>query len=49
MWWSSKCGRIASSFGRPAKISGPSHENPNDVLSRPIEELGIESLEDPLA
>jgi hypothetical protein len=26
----------------------PSHVNPQDVLSRPIEELGIESLDDPL-
>jgi membrane-bound serine protease (ClpP class) len=34
---------------RPAgKDQRPSHENPNDVLSRPIEELGIESLDDPL-
>ena len=35
---------------RPAgKDQRPSHVNPNDVLSRPIEELGIESLDDPLA
>jgi membrane-bound serine protease (ClpP class) len=35
---------------RPAgKDQRPSHENPNDVLSRPIEELGIESLDEPLA
>jgi membrane-bound ClpP family serine protease len=35
---------------RPAaKDQRPSHQNPNDVLSRPIEELGIDSLEDPLA
>jgi membrane-bound ClpP family serine protease len=35
---------------RPAgKDQRPTHENPNDVLSRPIEELGIESLDDPLA
>jgi membrane-bound serine protease (ClpP class) len=35
---------------RPAgKDQRPSHENPNDLLSRPIEELGIESLDDPLA
>jgi hypothetical protein len=35
---------------RPAgKDQRPSHQNPNDVLSRPIDELGIESLEDPLA
>jgi membrane-bound serine protease (ClpP class) len=35
---------------RPAgKDQRPSHQNPNDLLSRPIEELGIESLEDPLA
>jgi membrane-bound ClpP family serine protease len=27
----------------------PSHVNPQDLLSRPIEELGIESLDDPLA
>jgi membrane-bound ClpP family serine protease len=27
----------------------PSHSNPKDILSRPIEELGIESLDDPLA
>jgi membrane-bound serine protease (ClpP class) len=35
---------------RPAgKDQRPSHQNPNDLLSRPIEELGIESLDDPLA
>jgi membrane-bound ClpP family serine protease len=35
---------------RPAgKDQRPSHPNPNDVLSRSIEELGIDSLEDPLA
>ena len=35
---------------RPAgKDQRPSHVNPNDLLSRPIEELGIESLDDPLA
>jgi membrane-bound serine protease (ClpP class) len=35
---------------RPAgKDQRPTHENPSDVLSRPIEELGIESLDDPLA
>lgn len=35
---------------RPAgKEQRPSHVNPKDVLSRPIEELGIESLDDPLA
>lgn len=35
---------------RPAgKDQRPSHQNPNDVLSRPIDELGIESLDDPLA
>jgi hypothetical protein len=35
---------------RPAgKDQRPSHENPKDLLSRPIEELGIESLDDPLA
>jgi membrane-bound ClpP family serine protease len=34
---------------RPAgKDQRPSHQNPNDLLSRPIDELGIESL-DPLA
>jgi membrane-bound serine protease (ClpP class) len=34
---------------RPAgKDQRPSHENPNDLLSRPIEELGIESLDEPL-
>jgi membrane-bound serine protease (ClpP class) len=35
---------------RPAgRDQRPSHQNPNDLLSRPIDELGIESLEDPLA
>jgi membrane-bound serine protease (ClpP class) len=35
---------------RPAgKDQRPSHENPSDLLSRPIDELGIESLEDPLS
>ena len=35
---------------RPAgKDQRPSHINPDDVLSRPIEELGIDSLEDPMA
>jgi membrane-bound serine protease (ClpP class) len=35
---------------RPAgKDQRPSHVNPNDLLSRPIEELGIDSLDDPLA
>jgi membrane protein implicated in regulation of membrane protease activity len=35
---------------RPAgKDQRPSHENPSDLLSRPIDELGIESLDDPLA
>jgi membrane-bound ClpP family serine protease len=35
---------------RPAgKDQRPSHENSNDLLSRPIDELGIESLDDPLA
>jgi membrane-bound ClpP family serine protease len=35
---------------RPAgKDQRPSHQNPNDLLSQPIDELGIESLEDPLA
>ncbi len=35
---------------RPAaKNQRPHHQNGNDLLSRPIEELGIESLEDPLA
>lgn len=35
---------------RPAgKDQRPSHQNPNDMLSRPIDELGIESLDDPLA
>lgn len=35
---------------RPAgKDQRPRQENPNDLLKRPIEELGLESLEDPLA
>ncbi len=35
---------------RPAgKDQRPSRQNPNDLLSRPIDELGIESLDDPLA
>lgn len=35
---------------RPAgKDQRPTHQNPNDLLSRPIDELGIESLDDPLA
>lgn len=35
---------------RPAgKDQRPSHQNPKDMLSRPIDELGIESLDDPLA
>ncbi len=35
---------------RPAaKDQRPSHQDPKDLLSRPIDELGIESLEDPLA
>jgi membrane-bound serine protease (ClpP class) len=35
---------------RPAgKDQRPTHQNPNDMLSRPIDELGIESLDDPLA
>jgi membrane-bound ClpP family serine protease len=35
---------------RPAKEGErPSHTKPGDMLSRPIEELGIESLDDPLA
>jgi membrane-bound serine protease (ClpP class) len=35
---------------RPAsKDQRPGHQNPNDLLSRPIDELGIESLDDPLA
>ena len=45
----SRCGRIAWSCGPAGKDQRPSHQNPNDVLSRPIEELGIESLDDPLA
>src|SRR4051812_11932541 len=31
------------------KDQRPSHTNPKDILSRPIDELGIESLDDPLA
>lgn len=27
----------------------PGHENPDDLLTRPIEDLGIDSLDDPLA
>ena len=35
---------------RPAgKDQRPGHQNPSDLLSRPIEELGIEPLDDPLA
>lgn len=35
---------------RPAKEGErPSHTKPGDLLSRPIEELGIDSLDDPLA
>jgi membrane-bound ClpP family serine protease len=35
---------------RPAaKDQRPSHQHPSDVLSRPIEELGIDALEDPLS
>ena len=35
---------------RPAgKDQRPSHQNPDDVLSRPIEELGIDALDEPLA
>jgi membrane-bound ClpP family serine protease len=35
---------------RPAgKDQRPGHQNPNDLLARPIDELGIESLDDPLA
>jgi len=35
---------------RPAgKDQRPGHQNPNDILARPIDELGIESLDDPLA
>jgi membrane-bound ClpP family serine protease len=35
---------------RPAgKDERPGQTNPKDILSRPIEELGIESLDDPLA
>jgi membrane-bound serine protease (ClpP class) len=35
---------------RPAgKDQRPGQENPSDLLSRPIEELGIDSLEDPLS
>lgn len=34
---------------RPAgKDQRPGHQNPNDLLSRPIDELGIEPLDDPL-
>jgi len=32
-----------------AKDQRPGHVDPNDVLSRPIDELGIDSLEDPLS
>ena len=31
------------------KDQRPSHPNPKDILSRPIDELGIESLDDPMA
>ena len=35
---------------RPAgKDQRPGYQSPNDLLSRPIDELGIESLDDPLA
>src|SRR5262245_4054782 len=35
---------------RPAgKDQRPGHQNPSDLLSQPIDELGIESLDDPLA
>jgi len=35
---------------RPAgKDQRPGQQNPNDLLSRPIDELGIEPLDDPLA
>jgi membrane-bound ClpP family serine protease len=35
---------------RPAgKDQRPQHQNPKDILSRPIDELGIESLDDPMA
>ena len=35
---------------RPAgKDQRPSHQNPDDVLTRPIDEFGIDSLGDPLA
>ncbi len=35
---------------RPAgKEQRPTHHNPSDMLSRPLEELGIEPLDDPLA
>jgi membrane-bound ClpP family serine protease len=35
---------------RPAaKHQRPNHQNPNDLLSRPIDELGIDSIDDPLA
>jgi hypothetical protein len=36
--------RMAKENERPGRPT-----NPEDVLSRPIEELGIDSLEDPLA
>jgi membrane-bound serine protease (ClpP class) len=35
---------------RPAgKDQRPAHPDPKDILSRPIDELGLDSLEDPLA
>jgi membrane-bound serine protease (ClpP class) len=35
---------------RPAaKDQRPSNQNPTDLLSRPIDELGIDALDDPLA
>jgi hypothetical protein len=35
---------------RPAgKDQRPGHENPNELLARPIDEFGIESLDDPLS
>jgi membrane-bound serine protease (ClpP class) len=35
---------------RPAgKDQRPTHPDPKDILSRPIDELGLDSLEDPLA
>jgi membrane-bound ClpP family serine protease len=35
---------------RPAgKDQRPTHQDPKDMLSRPIDELGIDSLDDPLA